>query len=136
MTGVRLFIGIVLLSAVTTVTGACGQQTPPPAPTPPVVYFEPELKYLLISSFGDIFYVDFDFYPVAREGQEAKNALEQFASIRANAAEFSAILAHLGLADKVEYTAEEKLNIYREHKKLDRGVELTLSGDVYHFVLR
>jgi len=131
----RLFIGIVLLSIVTIFGGACVQQ-PMPTPTSPVIYSIPELKYLLISNFDQVFYVDPDFYPVAREGQEEKNALEQFPIISADAAEFSAILKHLGLPNKGEYTNEEKLLIYREHKKLTLAVEMTASGDTYHFILR
>jgi len=68
----RLFSGIALLSILTIFTGACTQQ---PVPTPTVTYSLPELKYLLLSNFADVFYVDHDFYPVAREGQEEKNAL-------------------------------------------------------------
>jgi len=135
MTKSRLFIGIILLSTVTIFSGACAQQ-PAPTPTPPVIYSIPELKYLLLSNFDPVFYVDPDFYPVAREGQEEKNALEQFPTISANTAEFSAILKHLGLPNKGEYTSEEKLLIYREHKKLTLAVEMTASGDTYHFILR
>ncbi len=131
----RLFIGIVLLSTATIFGSACVQQPTPP-PTPPVTYSIPELKYLLISNFDQVFYVDPDFYPIAREGQEEKNALEQFPSISANSAELSAILKHLGLPDRGEYTNEEKLLIYREHKKLTLAVEMTVSGDTYHFILR
>jgi hypothetical protein len=131
----RLFIGIILLITATIFSGACVQQ-PVSTPTPPVVYSMPELKYLLISNFDPVFYVDPDFYPVAREGQEEMNALEQFPAISANAAEFSAILKHLGLPNKGEYTSEEKLLIYREHKKLTLAVEMTASGDAYHFILR
>ncbi len=131
----RLFIGIILLSIVTILGGACAQQLTP-TPTPQVIYLIPELKYLLISNFDQVFYVDPDFYPVAREGQEEKNALEQFLTISANATEFSAILKHLGLPNKGEYTNEEKLRIYREHKKLTLAVEVTASGDTYHFILR
>ncbi|MDP2744227.1 MAG: Hint domain-containing protein [Dehalococcoidia bacterium] len=108
----------------------------PPSTTPPVIYSAPELKYRLIFNFGDLFYVDRDFYPVAREGQEEKNALEQFPAIRADAAEFSAIVEHLALQSKADYTTEEKLLIYREHKKLSLGVEMSPSGDAYHFTLR
>jgi len=135
MAKARLFIGITLLSIVSTFGGACAQQPTPPT-TPPITYSIPELKYLLISDFGPVFYVDFDFYPVAREGQEEQNALEQFPSISANATEFPAILEHLGLPNKTDYTNEEKLSIYREHKKLTLGVEMTASGDSYKFVLR
>lgn len=131
----RLFIGVALLSAVSILAGACAPQ--PASPTlPPVTYSEPELRYLLLSTFPDIFYVDFDFYPVARLGQEEINAQAQFETIRANTAEFSAILKHLGLPDKADYTPDEKLAIYREHKKLTLGIQMTLSGDVYNFVLR
>ena len=131
----RLLVGVTLLSIVAIFSGACAQQPAPPT-TPPVIYSIPELKYLLISNFGQVFYVDPDFYPVAREGQEEKNALEQFPTITANTAEFSAILKHLSLPDKTDYTNEEKLLIYREHKKLTRAVEMTVSGDLYNFVLR
>ncbi len=131
----RLFIGITLLSIVAMFGGACVQQ-PTPATTLPVIYSIPELKYLLISNFAQVFYVDPDYYPIAREGQEEKNALEQFPTISANATEFSAILKHLGLPNKTDYTNEEILLVYREYKKLTRAVEITTSGDTYNFVLR
>lgn len=99
-------------------------------------YSMPELKYRLISNFDNVFFVDPDFYPVAQEGQEQENALEQFPNISANTAEFSAILEHLGLANKADYTDEEKLLIYREHKQLTYAVQVTPSEDVYNFTLR
>lgn len=104
--------------------------------SPPIVYSVPELKYLLIDHFGDIFYVDPDYYPVAREGQEEKNAREQFDAIRENEAEFLTILGRLGLPNKDEYTDEEMLQIYREHKLLSRAVSITPSGEIYLFELR
>ena len=131
----RLFIGIILLGIVTILGGGCVQQPTPP-PIPPVTYSLPEMKYLLISNFDPVFYVDPDFYPIAREGQEEKNALEQFSTIKTDTIEFSAILEHLGLPNKTDYTNEEKLLVYREHKKLTRAVEITASGDLYNFVLR
>jgi hypothetical protein len=131
----RLFIGIALLSIVTIFIGACTQQ-PASTSTPPVIYSLPELKYRLISNFDNLFYVDPDYYPIAREGQEEKNALEQFPSIKADTIEFSAILKYLGMSNKAEYTNEEKLLIYRQHKKLTLGVQMTASGDVYQFTLR
>jgi hypothetical protein len=112
---------------------SCGvQQTP----TPPVEYSVPELEYRVISSFDNVFWCDPDFYPVAREGQEERNAREQFATVRANTTEFSAILAHLGLPERSEYSDEEKLQIYREHKKLTYAVQITSSGNLYGFTLR
>jgi len=125
---------LILVAALILLPLACKSQ---PAPTPtPVVYSAPQLEYRLISNFGGVFYCDPDFYPVAHEGQEQQNALEQYSIIKANVAEFSAILEHLGLPTKADYTDEEKLLIYREHKLLTYGVELTASGDVYNFTLR
>ena len=106
----RFFIGIALLSIVAVFSGACAQQQS----TPPVIYSVPELKYLLISNFDNVFYVDPDFYPVAREGQEGEKALEQFSIIKTNDSEYSTILKQLGLPNKTEYTEEEKIRIYRE----------------------
>jgi len=73
---------------------------------------------------------------VAREGQEEKNALEQFSAIKTDTAEFAAILKQLGLPEKAEYSSQEKVLIYREHKKLQYGVETDVYGDIYSFALR
>jgi hypothetical protein len=100
------------------------------------VYSQPELAYRLISNFGGAFYCDPDYYPVARVGQEEKNALDQFPAIRSNEVEFSAILKHLNLVDKSEYNTEEKVLIYREHKELTLAVQMTASGADYNFTLR
>lgn len=102
----------------------------------PVEYSLPELKYQLISNFGDVFWCDSDLYPIARPGQEETNALEQFLTIQANEAEFSAILQHLGLPHKSQYSDEEKLQVYREHKKLTVAIQMTSFGDIYNFTLR
>lgn len=93
-----------------------GSSTTPPLTT----YTVTELKYRLIAEFPDIFWVDPDFYPIAREGQELQNTLEQFPQIVANQEEFNAILEYLSLDHKASYTDEEKLLIYRQHKKLAR----------------
>ncbi len=136
MTRSKLFTGVVFLSIVTIFIGACTQQQPAPTPPPPAIYSMPELKYRLISNFDNVFFVDPDFYPVARGGQEQENALEQFPNISANTAEFSSILEHLGLPNKADYADEEKLLIYREHKQLKYAVQMTASADVYNFTLR
>jgi len=49
---------------------------------------------------------------------------------------FPAILEHLGIAEKANYTDAEKLSIYREHKKLVGAVILTLAGGIYEFSIR
>jgi hypothetical protein len=103
---------------------------------PPAAYSAPDLKYLLLSHFEDVFWCDPDFYPVGRPGQEEQNATEQFPTIRDNDAEFLAILDHLGLSNRAEYSNEEKLAIYREYKKLTYAVQMTKSDDIYDFALR
>ena len=108
----------------------------PVTPTPPGAYSLPQLEYRLFSRFDNVFWCDPDFYPVARPGQEEQNALEQFPIIRGNETEFSAILEHLGMPNKAEYTDQEKLQIYREHKKLAFAVQMTAFGDAYNFILR
>jgi hypothetical protein len=131
MAKARLLIGVLLLSIVAMSGSTCTQ-----LPGPPVEYSVPELEYQLISNFDNVFWCDPDFYPVGQEGQEEENALEQFPIISANTVEFSAILAHLGLPGKSEYSDEEKLQIYREHKKLTYAVQITSSGNLYDFSLR
>ena len=130
-----LMVVIVIVSAVCA-SGPVTTPSPTPTPAPTVTYSPYQLEYILLEKYPDVFWVDPDFYPVARQGQEQANALEQFPTIQANTAEFSAILEHLGLAQKTDYTDAEKLNIYREHKKLLRAVTLTLSGNIYSFSLR
>jgi hypothetical protein len=126
----RLLIGVVLLIMAAMLGPACAQEQPP------VEYSVPELEYRLLAQFDNVFWCDPDFYPVGGEEQEEQNALEQFPIISANTTEFSAILAHLGLPEKSQYSDEEKLQIYREHKKLTYAVQMTPSGDVYDFSLR
>ncbi len=127
-------IALVCTMLLVTIGIAIGCKAEPPSQ--PAEYSLPELKYLVLASFDDVFWCDPDFYPIGRPGQEEKNALEQFPVINANEAEFSTILQHLGLPNKAEYTDEEKLLIYREHKKLTYQMEMTPSGDIYQFTLR
>ena len=105
-------------------------------PTPTIIYTEPQLEYMLFAKYTDFFWCDPDHYPVGRPGQEETNAQTQFPAIQANTAEFSAILQHSGLANKTDYTSDEKLLIYREHKKLTHAVQMTASGNAFQFVLR
>jgi len=101
-----------------------------------VTYSQYQLEYQLLAKYPDYFWCDPDVYPVAREGQEQQNAISQFPSIRANASEFSAILAQLGLPDKTDYTDAEKLAIYREYKKLTYIIQMTPGAGGYDFSLR
>ncbi|MFC1991590.1 Hint domain-containing protein [Chloroflexota bacterium] len=132
MKKLQLLWSIVLISLITITVGAC---TEPPS-EPLVTYSIPELKYMLLGNFDNVFYVDSDYYPIAREGQEEQNALEQYSEIKADDAEFTAIINHLEIPSKGEYSVEEKLLIYREHKILTRAVQLTINRDRYNFALR
>ncbi len=119
-----------LLAAVAAGCGSAATTTPPPQ------YSQYELEYRLLADYPDFFWCDPDLYPIARPGQEEINAQEQFPAIRTNSAEFSAILEHLGLANKADYSDAEKLAIYREYKKLAGAVQMTLAGNIYDFTLR
>jgi hypothetical protein len=107
---------------------------PTPIPSLPSALSPTELKYRLLEEYPDFFYCDPDYYPVAR-ADEGELALERFPEIQANAEEFQAILAHNGLAGQTEFTDEQKLLIYREHKKL-AALSFELAGEAYRFQLR
>jgi hypothetical protein len=109
---------------------------PTPTPTSTAVFSQYQLAYRLLANYPDFFWCDSDFYPIAREGGEQANALQQFPTIQANTAELSAILEHLSLPPKTDYTDAEKLSIYREHKLITRAVTVTLSESIYTFSIR
>ena len=90
-----------------------------------------ELKYRLLAQFPDLFFCDPDFYPVAR-ADETDLARQHFPELQANPEEFTTILAHNQLAAKSSFTDEQKLLIYREHKKL-AAVLFELTGNSYQF---
>ncbi len=103
--------------------------------TPALTYSVPELKYMLFARY-DPFWCDPDFYPIMRTDYEQEQSSLQFPTIRANAAEFAAILKALDLPDRATYSRAELLLIYRQHKLLNGGVEFTPSGNEYYFVIR
>ncbi len=102
----------------------------------PTVYSIYELKYQLLAAYPTYFWCDPDLYPVARPGVEQQNAIDQFSTIEANQEEFSAILDHLNLPNKTTYTDDEKLQIYREYKKLNGAVQVTTAASGYSFTIR
>jgi hypothetical protein len=129
-----VFIAFLVLAAACTT-----RTTTPPATattTSPSIYSQYELSYLLLAKYPDYFWCDPDYYPVAREGAEQSNALAQFPTIQSNTAEFKAILAHLGIDSQTTFSDQDKLNIYRDHKKLTIAAPLTPSGNLYTFSLR
>lgn len=111
--------------------------TPAPAtaiPTLPSGLSPTELKYRLLEEYPDFFFCDPDYYPIAREDENVL-AQERFPEIQANAEEFNAILNHNGLSDLTAFTDEQKLLIYREHKKL-AAIQFELVGEKYKFQLQ
>jgi len=125
---------------------SCQKTTTPATTTTPtitvtnttttVAYTVSELKYKLLAAYPDYFWCDPDLYPIARSGVEQQNAIDQFAAIEANREEFTVILTHLNLPDKAGYTDDEKLQIYREYKKLNGAVQVTATASGYTFTIR
>src|SRR3972149_1637703 len=124
-----------MAAALTVLIPACAPQSTP-SPTPTVALSQYQLGYRLLAAYSDFFWCDPDFYPVVSEGQEQLNASEGFSTIRANAAEFTAILTQLNLPDKASYTDAEKLSLYREHKKLTLAIQMNAAANGYDFVVR
>jgi hypothetical protein len=104
-----------------------------PTPTAPSAFpFSlPELKSLLLDEFGELFFCDPDYYPVARE-DEAMLASERFPEIAADVQEFRVLLYRLGLEVKPVFSSDEQLAIYREHKTLAAiSTEPTAGGHLF-----
>ncbi len=147
---IPLVVGLLLAACVpaaTTATagmstvGPDGRPGSTPRPTAPLFPPSPsaglsptQLKYRLLAQFPDLFFCDPDYYPVAR-ADEAVLALQRFPEIQANAEEFQAILQYLGLSGTTAFSDEQKLAIYRQHKRL-AAIELVPFGDGYRFRLR
>jgi Hint domain len=112
--------------------------TPAPAtpiPTLPSSNFTPtELKYKVLVQYPDFFFCDPDFYPIARE-DEMILAQRRFPELQVSQQEFQAILSQNGISGVTTFTDEQKLLIYREHKKLN-AIVFELVGDTYQFQIR
>jgi hypothetical protein len=137
---------IVITGQVSTVVAAT-VGTPPtegsfPTPVPPTpiptlpssTLSSTELKYKVLDQFPDFFFCDPDFYPIAHD-DETILAQTQFPEIQANPQEFQAILAHNGLDRVTTFTDDQKLLIYREHKKLN-AIYFELVNDKYQFQIQ
>lgn len=90
-----------------------------PIPTLPSSTLSPtELKYRVLDQFPDFFFCDPDYYPVAY-ADEMELALQRFPELQANQEQFNVILDRNGLSGNTSFTDDQKLLIYREHKKLN-----------------
>jgi hypothetical protein len=92
------------------------------------------LKYRVLDQFPDFFFCDPDYYPIAREDAMVL-AQQRFPELQANQEEFQVILSHTGLAGSTSFTDDQKLLIYREHKKLN-AIFFELVGDTYQFQIQ
>jgi len=106
-----------------------------PIPTLPSSRLSPtELKYRVLEQFPDFFFCDPDFYPIARE-DEMVLAQQHFPELQNNLEEFQTILSHNGLSGATTFTNEQKLLIYREHKRLN-AVTFDLTGEEFQFQIQ
>ena len=133
---------VVITAEVSTVVVDRGGTAPPfatpepPTPIPTLVsgVSITELKYRVLEEYPDFFFCDPDFYPIARE-DEGVLALQKFPDLQADQEEFQAILAHNGLSGSTTFTDEQKLLIYKEHKKLN-AINFQLVGENYQFQIQ
>ena len=93
-----------------------------------------ELKYRVLDQFPDFFFCDPDYYPIARE-DEMVLARGRFPELQANQEEFQVILSRNGLSGVTTFTDEQKLLIYREHKKLN-AIYFELVGEKFQFQIQ
>lgn len=121
-------LALVILVAACSATGP----TPTPSPSPGVPLTAAELRFALIDQFGPLWYCDPDFYPVARD-DEAAQAVKRFDEVRADAAIFATIGAHLGFNFGAAFTADQKLAIYRSWKQLNAIILEPADGGRFRF---
>ncbi len=131
--GTGIATPIVITAVESTVIPDGGATAPTLTPAPPL-FVPAELKYRVLEEFPDFFFCDPDYYPVARE-DETVLAQQRFPELQANQDEFQTILSHLGFTGTRTFTYDQKLAIYREHKKLN-AIYFDASGDQYTFQIQ
>jgi hypothetical protein len=122
------------------ISGLPGEATPLPSPTATPLPTLPSgaapsaLKYKVLEQFPNLFFCDPDLYPVAR-ADEMELAQQRFPELQANQEEFQAVLEQFGLAGLADFSAEQKLRIYQEHKRL-AAILFEPAGEGYRFQLQ
>jgi hypothetical protein len=119
----------------TPVTTPTPGTTPTPSPTPAAPLTAPQVKYLLIDHYDGIFYCDPHEYPIGRPEEEKQQAAIEFPNIQADTDEYEAILDFLGVTGTPEITDAFRLQVFREHKKLN-ALMLTPYGDHFEYTMR
>jgi hypothetical protein len=135
MSSKNLRVILLLVIGLSAILPSCSTFTNTTRP-PATAYSISQLKYLLLDAYPDYFWCDPDYYPIVREGQEQQNAISQFPATQGDQEEFVTILRRLQLPAQNGYSDEEKLAIYREHKKLSFALQIVQAGIDYDFSLR
>ena len=97
----------------------------------------PELRYRILSQFGrNLFFCDPDSFPQGRSPELVReSSLQAYAEILKDRDTFDAIAKHLGLKDNSDPSADQKLAIYKEYKRLRWAVPLEPLDDKYKFTI-
>lgn len=125
-----IHIGRLLLLALVLASCAWPGSMPSPTPGPPLTMAD--LRFRLVDELGPLWYCDPDFYPVP-VAEEADRAIQRFGEVQADREAFAAILAHLGLSVGADFTAQQKLAIYRAWKQLNAITLDPIGDDKYRF---
>jgi Hint domain len=125
---IRPAVTIVMLLAVLAAGCSAGPAaSPAPSPSAGAPLNTAELRFRLIEAFGPLWYCDPDFWPIAVQ-DEAARSLERFGEVQGDTDAFVAILAHLAIPASAEFTADQKLAIYRAWKQLN-AISLEPAGN-------
>jgi hypothetical protein len=126
---IRSNVAVAILVAVVAAgcTSAASTPSPAPSPTAGAPLTTAELRFRLTEAFGPLWYCDPDFYPIAVQ-DEAERAVERFGEVESDTDAFVAILAHLAIAPAAEFTADQRLAIYRAWKQLN-AIRLEPAGN-------
>jgi hypothetical protein len=125
---------LVITAEVSTVLPDLGGTGLPVFTPEPMLFVPTELKYGLLKEFPDFLFCDPDYYPIAQE-DELVLARQRFPELQANEEEFQTILAHHGLSGVASFSDDQKLLIYREHKKLN-AIHFQMAGERYQFQIQ
>lgn len=128
----RSTVTIMALLAVVVAGCTGGGPGPSPSLTPGPQLTTAELRVRLIDTLGPVWYCDPDFYPIA-VADEADRAIERFGEVQADTDAFVAIRTHLAIPTAAEFTADQKLSIYRAWKQLNAITLETVGNSSYQF---
>jgi len=118
---------LVRLTVVALLVASCASHSTSPSPPPGPPLGAAALRYRLIDQLGPLWYCDRDFYPIP-VADEADLAVQRFGEIQTDHEAFATIIAHFGLDANANFTADQKLAIYRVWKEINATI-LDPTGD-------